>query len=73
MGFFAQLSYQYMLKMLYSNIVCAILAIALAVIVYVGTLLLLGGFSEIELDKIPFVGQRLIKILKWMKVLRRKA
>ena len=73
MGIFAQLSYQYMLKMLYSNIVCAISAIVLAVIVYAGSLLLLGGFSENELVKIPFVGQKLIKILKWMKVLRRKA
>jgi stage V sporulation protein B len=73
MGIVTKIGYQRMLIMFPSNIICAILAIALAVIIYAGILLLLGEFSEAELVKIPLIGEKLVNILKFMKVLRRKA
>jgi len=73
MGIVTQIGYQFMLKIISSTIICAILAILLAVITYTVGLLMLGEFSETELLKIPFVGKKLVELLKSMKVLRRKA
>ncbi len=73
MGISTRVLHNYVATFLTGNAISALLAIVFAMLIYVVVLMLLGGFSEFELGKIPFVGKKMIVALKSMKVLREKA